>query len=72
MDFIRIGGYLFFLKKRNLKKEIVIKKFLKKKKKKENEKRKTFALQLKTIWEWSKSHETNWYGTFFKLVITQK
>ena len=46
MDFIRIGGYLFFLKKRNLKKEIVIKKFLKKKKK-ENEKRKTFALQLK-------------------------
>ena len=47
MDFIRIGGYLFFLKKRNLKKEIVIKRFLKKKKKKENEKRKTFALQLK-------------------------
>ena len=24
MDFIRIGGYFFFLKKRNLKKEIVI------------------------------------------------
>ena len=47
MDFIRIGGYLFILKKRNLKKEIVIKRFLKKKKKKENEKRKTFALQLK-------------------------
>ena len=46
MDFIRIGGYLFFLKKRNLKKEIVIKRFLKKKRK-ENEKRKTFALQLK-------------------------
>ena len=23
MDFIRIGGYFFFLKKRNLKKEIV-------------------------------------------------
>ena len=47
MDFIRIGGYLFFLKKRNLKKEIVIKRFLKEKKRKENEKRKTFALQLK-------------------------
>ena len=45
MVFIRIGGYLFFLKKPNLKKEIVIKRFLKYKKKRK--KRKTFALQLK-------------------------
>ena len=46
MVFIRIGGYLSFLKKPNLKKEIVIKRFLKYKKKK-TKKRKTFALQLK-------------------------
>ena len=40
--------------------------------KKKNEKKKNICLAIKTIWEWSKSHETNRCGTFFKLVITQK